>query len=292
MSTLARRKIWTAPDGSILACRQWLPEGPVRARVIALHGLSCYAEDFAPLGEDLSRRGIAVESWNLRGQGLDPQPGRRGAWLDIEGMLADLAAFASEPSEVPLFLCGDSMGALIAIQAAAREPWRDRLAGVLLFVPVVGLAQKNPAWLKSLLQALARGFPRLRLNPSWFVKGSAAALPISRIPERQRAVETAPHRLGPTTLGFLVRMGDLIESALPTAPRLQMPVALFTAGQDVFVNPAQQTEFFERIGAADKTHFHYPEAYHQLLFDLDVDQVLADAASWIDAQLATRTFPR
>lgn len=115
---------------------------------------------------------------------------------------------------------------------------------------------------------------------------------LTRIPERQRAVETAPYRLGPTTLGFLTRMGDLIESALPAAPQLQMPVAIFTAGHDVFVTPAQQNEFFERIGASDKTQFHYPEAYHQLLFDLDADKVLADAAGWIEAQLAMRTSLR
>jgi len=292
MTMLARPETWISPDGSRLGCRQWLPEGPVRARVIALHGLNCRVDDFDPLGECLSRRGIAVEAWNLRGQGLDPQVGRRGAWLDVEGMLADLEAFADEPTDVQLFLCGDSMGALIAIQAATREPWQERLAGLLLFVPVVGLAQKNPPWMKSLLQTLAGFFPRLRLDPSWFVQGSPAMPKLTRIPERQHAVETAPYRLGPTTLGFLARMGDLIDSALPAAPQLRLPVAIFTAGHDVFVTPAQQNEFFERIGSSDKTHFHYPEGYHQLMFDLDADKVLADAVGWIDAQLAMQTSPR
>jgi alpha-beta hydrolase superfamily lysophospholipase len=293
MMTPGQADIWTAPDGSPLGRMRWLPKTvPPRARVVAMHGLNCRREDIAPVGECLSSRGIAVEAWNLRGQGLDPQLRRRGAWLEVEGMLADLEAFAGEATEVPLFLCGDSMGALLAIQAASRSPWRERLAGLLLFVPVVGLAQKNPAWVKSVLKALAGAFPKLRLDPSWFVQGSAATPQLTRIPERQLAVETAPYRLGPTTLGFLASMGDLIEAALPAAPQLQTPVALFTAGHDVFVTPEQQREFFERIGAEEKTHFHYPESYHQLLFDLDADAVLADAAGWIEARLATRTSPR
>jgi alpha-beta hydrolase superfamily lysophospholipase len=292
MTNPGRPDIWIAPDGSRLGSRKWQPAQPIRARVIGLHGLSCRVEDFTPLGECLSERGIAVEAWNLRGQGLDPQVDRRGNWLDVEGMLADLAAFAGEPTETPLFLCGDSMGALLAIQAAVREPWRNRLAGLLLFVPVVGLAQNNPAWVKALLRKLAGIFPRLRMNSSWFVQGSPAMPQLTRIAERQREVESAPHRLGPTTLGFLVRMGDLIEAALPAAAQIETPVAIFSAGHDVFVTAAQQREFFERIAARQKALFEYPEGYHQLLFDLDAEQVLADVAGWIEAQLATRTSPR
>jgi alpha-beta hydrolase superfamily lysophospholipase len=83
-------------------------------------------------------------------------------------------------------------------------------------------------------------------------------------------------------------MGDLIEAALPAAPRLEIPVALFTAGHDVFVTCEQQEQFFTQIAAPDKTHFHYPESYHQLLFDLDVDFVVEAAAGWINKHLPER----
>jgi alpha-beta hydrolase superfamily lysophospholipase len=279
---------WTAPDGSRLGRLRWLPDGTRRARVVALHGLSCRVEDFAPLGEMLRGRGIALEAWNLRGQGLDPVSGRRGAWLDVDGMLADLAAFAGEPdSDIPLFLCGESMGALLALQAMTREPWRSRVAGLLLFVPVVALAQKNPKWTKSLLRHVSLLVPGLRLEPSWFVHGSASAPPLTRIPEYQAEFETAPHRLGAVTLGFLAQMGELIEAAMPAAPQIEVPVALFSAGHDAFIKTEQTGEFFDLLASRDKTHFHYPESYHHLLFDLDADQVLAAAASWIEARLST-----
>ena len=45
------------------------------------------------------------------------------------------------------------------------------------------------------------------------------------------------------------------------------------------------------IRSGDKAHFHYPESYHQLLFDLDAPRVLADAAAWIEARLPKDTSP-
>jgi alpha-beta hydrolase superfamily lysophospholipase len=279
---------WTSPDGTRLGWKEWLPAtGAPRARVIGLPGMSCCTDDFAPLGEALATRGIASAAWNFRGQGLDPVVARRGDWLDVEGLLADLEAFAKfwAGDELPLFLCGDSMGALLSLQAAVRPAWAQRLAGVLLFVPVAGLAQKNPPWVKGLLRGISRHLPWLRLDASWFVHGRPTTPKLTRIPERQRYVETAPCQLGPVTIGFLASMGDLIEAAIPAAERLEVPVVLFSAGRDAFIKPEQTRGFYERIHARDKTHYHYEDAYHQLLFDLDAGEVLADAVGWIEARL-------
>ncbi len=280
---------WTAPDGTRLDVVRWVPAAGIRARVVALHGLSCRAEDFAPLGEALAARGVSVAAWNLRGQGMDPVRARRGAWLEVDGMLADLAAFAGEDDR-PLFLCGESMGALLAIQAASRDPWRRRLAGVLLFVPVVGLAQKNPAWIKPLLRGLATIAPNLRVKPGWFVHGAASMPKLTRVAARQHELATAPHRLGPLGIGFLLRMGALIDGAATLAPRLEIPVALFSAGHDAFLETEQTDAFFAQIASADKIRFHYAESFHQLLFELNTAQVVADAGAWIEALLERYGF--
>jgi alpha-beta hydrolase superfamily lysophospholipase len=274
---------WTAADGETFGLCSWQPSGVPEAVVLGLHGLGCRAADFDPLGRELSANGIAFAAADLRGQGLDGRIERRGAWLETEGLLADLAAFerVANPTGAPLFLCGESMGGLLALQAASREPWRSRLRGVLLLAPVVALAQKNPPWLKRLLRLVATVAPRLRLRPGWFVHGSAAMPPLTRVEERQRYLATAPHRLGPLTLGFLANLGDLIEASPTVAARVDVPVALFSGGHDVFTTSAQFAEFFAVLRAVDRTHFRYDEAYHQLLFDLDADRVVADATRWI-----------
>ncbi len=286
-----RSDTWISPDGSRLGYKVWCPGEPPRATIVALHGLSCRESDFDPLGQAMSEKNIRVAACNLRGQGLDPVLKRHGAWLETEGMAADLEAFVEKivPDNEPLFLCGDSMGALLSLQAAIQKPWRNRIAGLLLFSPVVALAQKTPALLKSLLTAVSRIAPRWRLKPSWFVHGKGVAPQLTRIAERQHAILTAPHRLGPTTIGFLVKMGDLIAASTPAALRLTVPVAVFSAGHDAFVSAGQTQEFFALIRSPDKTHFHYAESYHQLLFDLDAPRVLADAVTWVETRLPTNT---
>jgi alpha-beta hydrolase superfamily lysophospholipase len=285
---------WTSPDGTAFDYRKWQSATEPRAVVIAMHGLGCRAEDFEPLSAAFNRNGITLAAWNLRGQGLDPDVSRRGAWLEVDGIKDDLRAFEAtiNPQNLPIVLCGESMGALLALQAAVDESWSGRIRGVMLFSPVVALAQKNPLWLKSILQLASRIFPRTRLKPGWFVHGSGAMPPLTRIEERQRYLATAPHRLGPLTLPFLTNMGDLIEGSAQAATRLDVPVAIFSGGHDVFTTTAQFEAFFSAIPAADKTHFHYDTGYHQLLFDLDATRVVEDAADWLLSRISPKSEAR
>ncbi|MGH8046684.1 MAG: hypothetical protein ACREKL_05525, partial [Chthoniobacterales bacterium] len=59
-------------------------------------------------------------------------------------------------------------------------------------------------------------------------------------------------------------------------------------GHDVFTTPAQFRVFFDAIAASDKTHFQYDDSYHQLLFDLDAPQVVADATRWIVSRISPK----
>ncbi len=280
---------WTTRGGDRFGFREWAPPGRARGLVVAMHGLNLTADDFAPLGEALAPAGIRVAAWNLRGQGLDPDPRRRGAFLDPRGMLEDLEDFIAHvrrgETKTPLFLCGDSMGALLALSAAANPRLAARLAGLILFVPVADLAQRNPPWIKRLISLLAKTAPRLRINASWFIHAKSSTPQLTRIPERQEAVETSPYRLGPLTVGFLASMGALIDASDRLAGKLRMPVAIFSAGHDVFITASQTEAFFGRIASADKVQFHYPDAFHQLLFDLDREQVLADLRGWLASRV-------
>lgn len=275
--------LWTAPDGTQLGSRAWMPAGKPKAIVLAMHGLGCRAADFEPLGIELKKRGVAVCAWNHRGQGLDPDVKRRGAWFHLDQMLIDLKSYADTVTtgDTPVFLCGESLGALIALQATTTEPWSGTIEGLLLFSPAVALSQKNPPWLKTTLRAVGRALPGLRLRPGWFVHGSGSMPRLTRVEERQKYLTTAPHRLGPLTLPFLASVGDLIEASLTTAARVDVPVAMFSGGNDVFTTPLQFEEFFAALRTADKTHFQYPEGCHQLLFDFDASKVVEEAAGWL-----------
>jgi acylglycerol lipase len=281
---------WQPRAGDRFGFSEWMPAGTPKAILVSMHGLSCAAAEFETLAGAIVPAGYAVAAWNLRGQGLDPVIGRRGAFLDLRVLLEDvedfLAFLRDRHGALPTVIYGDSMGALLAIAAAADARMAPFFEGAILAAPVIDLARNNPAWLRLLLCLAAGLFPNARLSPSFFVHGKSSAPPLSRDPEQQRFAETKPYRLGPLTLRCLVQFGDLIGGANAAAARMNTPTLIIAGGRDVFVRQDQLESFFDRIAASDKTLKIHPESYHQILSDYDKDDALRDIVRWLDARFA------
>lgn len=275
---------WCTEDGEDRVAHVWRA-GESRGVVACVHGLSGSGEQFAPLPERVP--GISFYALDLRGQGSDPVAERRGAALDLEWQMHDLGAFlravAREHPGEPLFLLGESMGSLLAAAYAAREGVSSdvALAGVVLSVPVVALAREIPGPMRWMLRMLGRAFPKARLSPSRFVNGKSVAPPITRDRAYQDSLREKPHHITNFTLGFLVELGDLIDSSREVARRLELPTLVLAAGQDCFVRVDQIEEWFLEIASGDKTLLVYPESYHLLWHDWDRERVVEDLGQWL-----------
>jgi alpha-beta hydrolase superfamily lysophospholipase len=108
--------------------------------MIAVHGLSGAALDYEPLGSHLARDGIATYALELRGQGNDPVPQRRGDLERIEDWYADLRAFfvlvRGQHPGVPAYDYGESMGAALLPDfglAGGRGAGRHELVAEIRF---------------------------------------------------------------------------------------------------------------------------------------------------------------
>lgn len=286
---------WEAPDGVVFPYERWLPRGKPRGTLICVHGLSGAASDFFPLGDFIRNAGLACFALNLRGQGSDPHHPRRGAALDLEDISRDISAFAqamhSPANEEPLWVCGESMGALILAWMLAGGRFSQPLCGAILSVPVVDLMKPTPWIVRQAVRTLATVVPNLRFFPSWFVSGKLEPLKVTRDEEHEQRVRNAPHYINAFTFRFLHQLGMLIESSGNIAAKLETPCLVLAAGQDVFVRPEQVRAWFDRLAASDKTFQLYPHAYHLLWNDWDKDTVLADILGWLNersgAQLNT-----
>src|SRR5205814_80154 len=62
-------------DGTVLPLRQWLPAGPVKAVILALHGFNDYSNAFEGPGDAWAKRGIATYAYDQRGFGAAPERG-------------------------------------------------------------------------------------------------------------------------------------------------------------------------------------------------------------------------
>ena len=100
---------WESLDGESSMALAWEVPAP-RAVMIGVHGLSGAAEQFSPLGHALPR--VSLYAVELRGQGNDSNPARRGAILDVPSQLRALDLFIEvvrrKAPGVPIFLLGES----------------------------------------------------------------------------------------------------------------------------------------------------------------------------------------
>ncbi len=284
---------WTAPDGAHLPVQRW-PSAirPARALVLCIHGLSGASEDFHPAAKMLSGSGFATVALNLRGQGHDPDPTRRGHFLDLAAWQADLAALAREERRedpgLPLVLFGESMGGMIALQTAAASPPGLETDALILGAPVVALRHRVPLPLVTLLQQAARVAPRFRLSALRFVHGKAGLPRLTRDELWLDYLSRAPNRLRGFTLHFLGRLHHLIQGCRPAACRIHCPVLMLHGGCDVFIRGEQSAEFFRSLASSDKTERFYPGGHHLLWHDHESEQVLADLQSWMEPRFPER----
>ena len=285
----AMRIPWKTYDGEERVAHAWKKNGS-QAAIACIHGMSGSGEQFHPQPDHMAN--FSFYALDLRGQGSDPDHSRRGVRLDLESQIRDMEAFLKavrkEHTEGPVFLMGESMGALLsaAYMAQGRHA-RDYFVpdGLILSVPVVGLSQPVPPLLRGLLRILGRVAPKARFSPGRFVKSKSLSPQITRDQAYHEALHKKPHHIKNFSLGFLIELGDLIDASDTFASCWDIPTLVLAAGCDCFVKPKQISKWFNKIKAVDKKLHIYPEAYHLLWHDWDKEAVMSDIHDWLTARI-------
>jgi alpha-beta hydrolase superfamily lysophospholipase len=282
---------WKAPDGETFSYSLWaadLPsKQPPRAIVVAVHGLSGAALDYEPLGSHLAKHGVVTFALELRGQGNDPVPQRRGDLARIEDWFADLRAFFSlvrrSHPDAQIYYYGESMGAALLTRflAEARDP--DLPAGLVLASPVVAVPGKPGWWQELVFRFFLWVRPTHRVDIRKFTKRDKddPSKWVTRDEAHRQWFETASHKLDTYTLRFFKCLFDLISGCFDAAPRIAVPVLVIYAANDVFIPPARVEQFFARLGSREKELCFFPESYHLLLHDQDKAQALERIEEWL-----------
>ncbi len=100
-----------------------------KGTILALHGLTGYAETFLPLIPALNPP-YRVLSMDLRGRGESEQPADEQAY-GLAAHLRDIAAVLDALAPEGALLMGHSLGAMLSLAVAAERP--DSVRGLLLF---------------------------------------------------------------------------------------------------------------------------------------------------------------
>ena len=257
----------------------------LRAVVITVHGLSGAASDFWPLGETLPPRGLAVYGMELRGQGNDPDLKTRGDISSAKQWQDDLLTFHQlvkmRHPGVPVFWYAESLGALIALHAAADSSVTQQPAGIIFSSPAAGLRMKPGAMKEFAIHLATALMPGKKVNLEKLAGVKDEDIRVTQNTTHEAQMAKTPHYVSEFTLRLLRAIHRMMHNSPKALREIKLPVLVLASPNDVIASPAQITRFYDTMGSDDKTIIWYNESYHLLLHDVQREKVLHDATGWL-----------
>jgi alpha-beta hydrolase superfamily lysophospholipase len=248
--------------------RRWEPAGPPARIVQIVHGYAEHGGRYAHVAEALTAKGAVVYADDHMGHGRSE--GERALITNFDHVLDDLHTLAgiarTENPELPFVLVGHSMGGLLSGRFAQR--WPEEVSGIASCGSVIGDWQ----WARDVLDA--RELPRVAFNP----------LDVSRDPAAGASYAEDPlvyH--GQYKRGLLEAEVEALDEFADNIDRLTMPVAVLHGTEDPFVPYQRSVQAAHDMPTDDVTIHLYEGGRHEVLNEINRDEVISDLGSWIDS---------
>jgi alpha-beta hydrolase superfamily lysophospholipase len=281
---------YVAIDGAQLPMHSWLPDGEVKAVVLAVHGINDYSHAFDMPAKTWAQDGIATYAFDQRGFGAAPL---RGRWVGTYQLDSDVATVSrllrAKYPHVPLYLLGESMGGAVVVTTATGWAGAERpdVDGIILVAPAVWGEQTMNVFYRTALWLASH------IAPRWQLSGAGLhILPSDNIP-MLREFSRDPLVIKETRVDTIRGLVQIMSEAFDAAPQLRQRTLLLYGAHDELVPQDPVEEFVQRLprgSASQDTIAYYSAGYHMLLRDLDGAKVAADVEGWIfhpDAPLAS-----
>lgn len=292
--------------GRAIRLYHWPTDGQPRAVVQILHGLAEHAGRYRRFATALNAKGISVVAHDHRGHGPDAKASlghfaKKGGWAAVIGDVdAVRRAIRSHLPDTPHALLGHSMGSYIAQSYVMRHPdWVERLilSGSTFPDQREVKAARAVAWLLSrvfgassranLLDRMSFGKFNDRFKPNrtpfdWLSRHEAE---VDKYIDDPLCGGVSSNRLWFDLLGGLLEISD--PEAIERIPA-SLPI-LITGGElDPVGGKAALSKLADRYretGHSNVTLKLYAEGRHEMLNEINRDEVTADIVAWIDSTL-------
>ncbi len=280
-ASLQADEIATMPDGARLPMREWLPIGPPRAVVLALHGFNDSRDAWELSGPEFAKAGIALFAPDQRGFGAAPM---RGRWPGTDTLADDAAALLRQlRARYPgtkLYAMGESMGGSVLMVLSTR-PDAPPVDGWILLSPAVwgraqmGVLLSSGLWLVS------------SVAPGLSVTGGEVKLKVTASDNREALLRLArdPLTIRRTRFDALRGLADLMDDAQAAAAHLP-PHVLALYGEKDMIVPVEAASRAWRHMPASVRRGLYPSGYHLLTRDRGRAAVIGDVIAWMNDQSA------
>ena len=280
-----QRSTFTSPvDDLELATYVWDVADP-RGVVQVAHGLAEHSGRYDRFARALNDAGFSVHASDHRGHGasIAQTPGDFGA-PGFEALIADMAAYgASLRGDPPLFLFAHSMGSFAAQSVILAHS--EQYAGVVLSgstvldVLAAGMAEaEGPGG----LEAFNVGFEH-RTGYEWLSRDETE---VDRYVADPMCGFDLPDETVPALFGAAEMLADPTVLA---GIRSDLPLLVVSGSEDPLAGGGQLVEAlgqrYRDAGLVDVTVKLYDGARHELLNELNRDEVTSDVVAWLDAHV-------
>lgn len=275
-----------AEDGVALSYRLWgPPPGEPRGLVVILHSAGYHGGPYGALAERLCPLGVAVCAPDVRGHGLSG--GDRGEIVSANALVRDLAGVVDllldRFDDPPLFLFGDSMGALIALAYARAHP--HELSGIVLAAPPLELRARQ-LLSKETLDAAGRAI----WEPNEAVDLLGGRLDDSTADEDYKlARRNDDLALGRVGTDYVLLLACMTKDWERRYADIEAPVLVLQGEADGIVPPAAARRLYRALRTDDKHLRIFPGAHHTLLWDANTPAVLDEVIGWFERHMCGRS---
>jgi len=257
--------------------RKWQAKKP-KAVILAVHGMGASSERFTDMGKFFVSKKMSVYAIALRGFGeLSQVPGHVGSLKLYYEDIAKLKEIIKKDNpDVPIFILGESMGAVISHTIAVD--YDSDYKGIIEVVPVYNDVMKI-----SIMQRAAIAFVAL-FNPS-----KPVAMPFkSEELTRDQAVlkrlksDKREHRFA--SGGLLVGILLMQVNAMRKTGKMKVPVLFLLAGRDYLNDTHFAVKLFNKL-KGDKEMYLYKDSFHALTIEKNRKEVFGDMLGWMTKKI-------
>lgn len=276
-------------DGDSFDYLKWLPkQKSVQRVIIGVHGICGIHQDFENFAQFVLNHSdaTAVYASNTRSQYGDPVAARRGDIRDPKAWYQDLYRFTQYIRKMhpgcEVVWYGESMGAMIVLNALAQtEPEENKPDKVILSAPVISLDKNLSKFYKACLTLGAHLLPSYRISLNTLAAGQQHE--ISKDLKHDDEAAMNPYFVKSFTLRFLHTFSKEIEQMHKSIRSTHTPLAIFHGGQDFFSDKESVQTFLQTSPKSRNTRFyHYPEAFHLILYDQEREKIFTDMLDWLN----------
>lgn len=239
---------------------------------LLVHGLGAHSGWFEAFARQLKVRRIFAVSYDHVGFGKR----RQEAFTSYTQWLDDLVRVFDYLKQTytgkPVYVIGNSMGGLLSLVAAQYF----QADGLVLLSPGFDGAPETFTWYYRAITIL-----KAVVRPEMEVILPYDATLVTR-DEGARAFINADEEGRFRVPGkYLLQLLHLSNAVKRTAHTVNAPVLMLTAGKDRIVHHKVNLRFFDKLTAPAKRHKHFADAWHDLMFDPQVDEVAEDVVEWM-----------